>query len=326
MNDETKAYPIGTPGVPWGNAEKKAWRELQKPLRSYEDDVLSVIEQLRDHYAVIQYGHLDYRPSAYPLFAIKSPGWRSDLPIALITGGVHGYETSGVHGALRFAQQHLESYQGKINILVAPCVSPWGYETIQRWNPDAIDPNRSFRAKGQAEEALALMRLVAPIADRVLVHMDLHEATESDASEYFPALAARDGTAYVPLIIPDGFYIIGDADAPQPAFLRAVIDAVSRVTHIAPADEHGEIVGAAALADGIAMSASKTHGFCSGLTDAMFRATTEIYPDGPRADGDQCIRAQVTAVRTAIDYALAHGAQKAAAAGASNHQFSSCPA
>jgi hypothetical protein len=34
---------------------------------------------------------------------------------------------------------------GRINLLVAPCVSPWAYERIQRWNAHAVDPNRSFR-------------------------------------------------------------------------------------------------------------------------------------------------------------------------------------
>lgn len=32
---------------------------------------------------------------------------------------------------------------------MAPCVSPRGYQTINRWNPPAIDPNRSFRDDGQ---------------------------------------------------------------------------------------------------------------------------------------------------------------------------------
>ena len=27
-----------------------------------------------------------------------------------------------------------------VNLLVLPCVSPWGYETVNRWNPDALDP------------------------------------------------------------------------------------------------------------------------------------------------------------------------------------------
>ena len=40
------------------------------------------------------------------------------------------------------------------NLLVIPCVSPWGYEVIERWNAKAVDPNRSFNPnkKGGDEE------------------------------------------------------------------------------------------------------------------------------------------------------------------------------
>jgi hypothetical protein len=40
----------------------------------------------------------------------------------LVTGGVHGYETSGVHGALQFIDQHAVGYEGRINLIVAPGV------------------------------------------------------------------------------------------------------------------------------------------------------------------------------------------------------------
>jgi hypothetical protein len=90
-------YPIGTPGLPWGETEVATWLSRQTGKRSYETDVLRVIDTLRSRYDVVQYGHLDYDPDKYPLFAIKSPGWRDSLPCALVTGGVHGYETSGVH-------------------------------------------------------------------------------------------------------------------------------------------------------------------------------------------------------------------------------------
>jgi hypothetical protein len=72
---------------------------------------------------VVQYGQLDYRLDKYPLFSIKSRGWLGSLPCALVTGGVHGYETSGVHGALRFVDMHAANYEGRINLMVAPCVS-----------------------------------------------------------------------------------------------------------------------------------------------------------------------------------------------------------
>ena len=95
-------YPIGTAGQPWGAAEREQWRSLQTIKRRYAVDVLTSIDRLRSRFDVEQYGELDYASDRYPLLAIKTRNWRDELPIALVTGGVHGYETSGVHGALQF--------------------------------------------------------------------------------------------------------------------------------------------------------------------------------------------------------------------------------
>ena len=299
-------YPIGTPGVPWGAAEREIWLSRQTHQRSYEADVLSVIERLRSRFDVVQYGRLDYGADTYPLFAIKSRDWRDELPVALVTGGVHGYETSGVHGALRFVDLHATDYAGRVNLLVAPCVSPWAYERIHRWNAHAIDPNRSFRDDSPAEESAALMRLVAPVRDHVLVHIDLHETTDTDESEFRPALAARDGKPFEPGEIPDGFYLVDDSEHPQPEFQQAVISAVAMVTHIAPADQNGEIIGSPVVAPGVINYALKQLGLCAGITDAPYKTTTEVYPDSPRATAEQCNAAQAAAVCAAIDYALEH--------------------
>ncbi len=296
-------YPIGTPGQPWGEAEKAEWLARQTRRRSYEADVVSVIERLRSRFEVQQYGRLEYGPDIYPLFAVRSADWRDELPIVLVTGGVHGYETSGVHGALRFVDQHAADYAGRINLLVAPCVSPWAYERVHRWNMHAIDPNRSFRESSPAEESAALMRLVAPIRDRVLVHVDLHETTDTDESEFRPALAARDGKPHEPGEIPDGFYLVGDSENPQLEFQQAVIAAVAKVTHIAAADRNGEIIGEPVVAPGVINYPVKKLGLCGSITNARYKTTTEVYPDSPRASPEQCNAAQVAAVRAAIDFA-----------------------
>jgi hypothetical protein len=300
---------IGTPGRPWGEAEVAEWRSRQTIKRSYAMDVLSVIETLRAQFDVSEYGRLDYRPDSYPLFAIKSREWRDELPCVLVTGGVHGYETSGVHGALQFVQKHALSYAGKVNLIVAPCISPWAYERIHRWNANALDPNRSFRENSPAQESAALMRLVEPFRDRVLVHIDLHETTDSDESEFRPALAARDAVDYEPGEIPDGFYLVDDSAHPQPQFQQAIIEAVAKVTHIAPADSRGEIIGSPMVAPGIIEYALAKLGLCAGITEAPYKTTTEVYPDSPRATAEQCNAAQVAAVCAAIDFALAHPAK-----------------
>lgn len=283
-----------------------AWLSQQTVKRSYETDVLHVIDTLRSRYEVVQYGHLDCDPGKYPLFAIMSRGWRDSLPFALVTGGVHGYETSGVHGALRFVAEHAASYEGQVNLIIAPCVSPWAYETINRWNIHAVDPNRSFREKSPAQESAALMHLIAPLRDLVLLHIDLHETTDTDESEFRPALAARDGTVHEPGEIPDGFYLVGDSERPQPEFQQAVLAAVAQVTHIAAADQEGRIIGSPMVGQGVINYPLKQLGLCASITDASYKTTTEVYPDSPRATPEQCNTAQVVAVRAAIDFALAH--------------------
>lgn len=299
-------YPIGTPGQPWGEAEVAEWRSRRQRQRSYAEDVLDRVDALRGRFDVEQYGRLDYEPDVYPLFALKSRAWDDGLPCALVTGGVHGYETSGVHGALLFAERHAADYAGRANLMIVPCVSPWGYERIHRWNPLALDPNRSFRADSPAPEAAALMALVDPLRDRFVVHIDLHETTDTDESEFRPALAARDGVEFEPGTIPDGFYVVGDTGDPQPEFQQAIIRAVAEVTHIAPADDKGEIIGTPVAATGVINYALRELGLCAGITGARYRTTTEVYPDSPRATAGQCNAAQVAAARAAIDYPLAH--------------------
>jgi hypothetical protein len=225
MNSIATSYPVGTPGQPWGPNERAQWLARQVRRRSYADDVLARIDALRPRFDVEEYGRLDYADESFSLHAIRSRAWREDGPNVLVTGGVHGYETSGVQGALQFVEHHADDYSGRVNLLVVPCVSPWAYERIHRWNADAIDPNRSFRADSPAGEAAALMRLVAPLRERFDVHIDLHETTDSDESEFRPALAARDGKTFEPGTVPDGFYLVGDAEDPQAEFQQAVLAA-----------------------------------------------------------------------------------------------------
>jgi len=303
---DTAPYPIGTPGTPWGAAEKAKWLSLQVRHRSYADEVVAAIEPLRTKFDVVEYGELKYGDERFPLLAIRSRDWNDALPVALVTGGVHGYETSGVHGALQFVRENAVDFAGRVNLLVAPCISPWAYERIHRWNAEAVDPNRSFRADSPAQESAALMKLVEPLRDRVLLHIDLHETTDTDESEFRPALAARDGKPFTADGIPDGFYLVDDSENPQPEFQKAVIDAVAKVTHIAPSDAQGRIIGSPVVAPGVIEYALRKLGLCAGVTDARYKTTTEVYPDSPRATPEQCNQAQAVAVCAALEYALAH--------------------
>lgn len=302
----THFYPIGTPGQAWQQAEVEQWRTRQQPQRSHAEDVVREIEALADRFDLRKYGQLHAgTDGAFDLLAVTSRNWDTALPVALITGGVHGYETSGVHGALQFLRDHAQAYAGRVNLLVVPCVSPWGYERIQRWNRDAVDPNRSFTANAPAPEAEQLMALMASLDGQVLMHIDLHETTDTDESEFRPALAARDGKPFVPGAIPDGFYLVDDSQRPTPQFQQAIIDAVAKVTHIAEAEPDGTLIGSPIVAPGVVQYDCKALGLCAGMTDARFVTTTEVYPDSPCATPAQCNDAQVAAVCAGLDYVLA---------------------
>ncbi len=301
MTELQRFYPIGTPGQPWGPAEIAQWRARQRRQRSYADDVLARIDALRGRLEVQPYGEVVHGGDRYPLRALRNR-WQAMLPTVLVTGGVHGYETSGVHGALAFLERQAAAYEGRVNLLVVPCVSPWAYEHIQRWNFDAVDPNRSFRSPSPAPESAALMALAAPLLGNWAAHIDLHETTDTDESEYRPAVAARDGKAFEPGSIPDGFYLVDDTDNPQPAFQHAVLQAVAQVTHIAPPDAHNEIIGSPMTEPGVIRYQLAAWGLCASATGARYTTTTEVYPDSPRATPEQCIAAQVAAVCAAVEF------------------------
>ncbi len=304
--DMERFYPIGTPGEPWTDAEKRTWLEARTIERSYRDEVLTKLEGLDDAFEVSQYGAIPLDPARYPLMSVKLPSTRSDAPWVLITGGVHGYETSGVQGALAFLRNEAASYRDRVNFLFAPCVSPWGYEVINRWNPNCVDPNRSFVAESPAEESAAVMALVRDLGVDFLMHMDLHETTDSDEEEFRPALAARDGKPFAPGLIPDGFYTVGDTENPQVEFQAAIIAGVENVTHIAPPDDNGQIIGSDVTQNGVINYPCTPLGLCAGVTDARFTTTTEVYPDSSKATPEICNDAQVAAVKAGLEFALAN--------------------
>lgn len=302
---ENAFYPIGTTGIAWSDDDKQQWLNAAVKSRSYLDEVVTTLKSLSsEHFDLIQYAALTIDPKSYPLFALKSKHWDNNKPVVLVTGGVHGYETSGVHGAIQFLQTSAKDYSSYFNIVVLPCISPWGYEHIARWNPYATDPNRSFIANSPSQEAVNAISFVNNLKGDLLLHIDLHETTDTDESEFRPALAARDGEQYMADTIPDGFYLVGDSENKCVDFQNTIIKAVKQVTHIAPADNNGKIIGSIAEYEGVIYYPVKALGLCAGMTDAKFTTTTEVYPDSDSATPEDCNNAQVAAIESALYYLI----------------------
>lgn len=282
--------------MPWGQAEKQNWFLKQKIQRSYLSDVVDKIKSLDKHFDIMTYGALSINPEQYPLYLITSKNLNSSKKTILITGGVHGYETSGVHGALSFFETAALNYNDTFQFVAAPCISPWAYETINRWNPHAIDPNRSFVKNSPAEECQLFLKAISSLQISFLAHFDLHETTDTDNSVFRPALEVRDGIPQELWDIPDGFYLVGDTENPQKEFQKSIIEKVKTVTHIAPHDKDGKIIGVDIEQEGVINYPIKKLSLCAGFSEATYTTTTEVYPDSPKVTAATCIKAQVAAI------------------------------
>lgn len=284
----------------WQQAERDNWFQEQKIQRSYQSEVVARIRALGKRFELVQYGALAMDPEHYPLFFLRSKKFVAGRKTVLITGGIHGYETSGVHGALAFLETEAADYERHFNLIVFPCVSPWAYETVNRWNAKAIDPNRSFREESPAEECSHFLRAIEGTG--IFAHFDLHETTDTDQTIFRPALEARDDLPPEEFGIPDGFYVVGDTENPQPGFQKAIISEVKKVTHIAPPDENGCIIGEKVEQEGVINYPLKKLFLCAGFSNAEFTTTTEVYPDSPKVSAQNCVDAQVAAIRGGLNY------------------------
>jgi len=284
----------------WNQKDIENWFKQQPIKRSYQDEVVGKIQKLKNRFDVRQYGALSLDPKHYPLFVVKSKTIDERKKTIVVTGGVHGYETSGVHGALGFLEKSAADFEDRFNIICTPCISPWAYETINRWNNKAIDPNRSFRKNSPAEECeyfLQAMDGINPFA-----HFDLHETTDTDNTVFRPAKEQRDGVAEEFSEIPDGFYVVGDSENPQADFQKSIIASVKKVTHIAAPDENGNIIGTKLEQEGVINYPLKKLSLCAGFSNAEYTTTTEVYPDSPRVTPQICIDAQVAAIVGGLNY------------------------
>lgn len=201
------------------------------------------------------------------------------------------------------------------NLVVCPCVSPWGYERVERWNPKCLDPNRSFGTDPatHTDESAAVIALLESLdvegsseggGPGWICHVDCHETTDTDETEYMPARAAMGGSVYKRCEIPDGFFLVGNSDEPQVAWHAAVIEAVSNVTHICPGDATGCIIEEPLTQDGCILVPAYKLGLCASVARATYATTTEVYPDTKKKVTDASVwnRAQRAAVTGALDF------------------------
>ena len=186
-------------GKPWSSKEKAEWlnrqntrTKLRAPTdelhRSYDDLVVARMQRMNPAKLVLdQYGTVDYKPpfrkDPYKLLAFRSNIIDVTKPTVVITGGVHGYETSGVMGVLKFAEEYAAEYADDFNLIIVPCVSPWSFETVNRLDYNTSNPNREGYRGTKSQEMASLMAYVDKIVygkPPVQTHADCHDTTDTD--------------------------------------------------------------------------------------------------------------------------------------------------
>jgi len=148
--------------------------------RSYVRDVLQRLEFTRG-VSVEEIGHVRYGPHRYPLVLARYPRrWNAKNPTVLLSAGMHGGESAGMHALLDFLRNGVRPYGRRCNFAVFPCVNPSGFEADTRETMAGVDCNRAFGTCSRSEEVRAVEqwldfsvpRLIPP---QLLLAMDLHE-------------------------------------------------------------------------------------------------------------------------------------------------------
>ncbi len=81
----------------------------------------------------------------YPIYCVRSAVQVTAQPVPSIylSAGIHGDEPASTEGLLAWAQKNT-ALLGKLNVLIFPCLNPWGLTGNCRLNADGRDLNRAF--------------------------------------------------------------------------------------------------------------------------------------------------------------------------------------
>lgn len=84
-----------------------------------------------------------HEENGFPYFYLESKRIDSSLPSIYLSAGIHGDESAATEGLLAWATR-AESELHRCNILIFPCLNPWGLMNNRRTNADGVDLNRSY--------------------------------------------------------------------------------------------------------------------------------------------------------------------------------------
>lgn len=99
------------------------------------------------------------RAHGHDLFYIEPRRVRSGVPTVYLSAGIHGDEPGATEGLLSWAERNPALLE-KWNVLIFPCLNPWGLANNCRLDKDGKDLNRSYNDPdmAQIQAQLAVMK------------------------------------------------------------------------------------------------------------------------------------------------------------------------
>ena len=107
----------------------------------------------------------------YELICLSSRRPRPETPSVYFSAGIHGDEPASTEALIEWAEDHTELLRG-MNVLVFPCLNPWGLVNNCRRDIDGRDLNRSFHTSAVPQIAAQMQLLTGRAFDLALI---LHE-------------------------------------------------------------------------------------------------------------------------------------------------------
>jgi murein peptide amidase A len=105
------------------------------------------------------------------LYCLASRRKNPAAPSIYLSAGIHGDEAGATEGLVEWAQKNTAVLRA-LNVLIFPCLNPWGLKNNSRRDPDGRDLNRSFHTSAVPQIAAQMQWLTGCAFDLAL---NLHE-------------------------------------------------------------------------------------------------------------------------------------------------------
>jgi murein peptide amidase A len=123
----------------------------------------------------------------YPLIVVESESFDPEKPSLYLSAGIHGDEPAPVEALIRWAEKN-KAGLGSWNLLIFPCLNPWGLERNIRFDAKGRDLNRCYNSRklSRITAQLSLMK-----GRRFDIAACLHEDYDARGFYLYEIAAAR---------------------------------------------------------------------------------------------------------------------------------------